>query len=189
MPGADVGYIRVSTVEQNLDRQLDGVHLDKVFEDKVTGSTRVRPGLEACLAYLREGDTLHVHSIDRLARDFMDMYSLVKELTGKGVCVVFHKENMTFDGSSTDPRQNLLFHILGSFAEFERALIRERQKEGLAIARKAGKHMGRPRRLADDDVELLRRERERGVPVARIAKNFGLPRSTVYTYLKVKRHP
>lgn len=96
--GQHIGYIRVSTVEQNTARQLDGVHLNKIFTDRVSGKSIDRPQLQACLEYAREGDILHVHSMDRLARNLDDLRSLVRQLTAKGVTVQFHKENLTFTG-------------------------------------------------------------------------------------------
>ena len=124
---ASVGYIRVSTVDQNTERQLVGVPLDKVFEDKVSGKDKNRPQLLSCLDYVREGDTLHVHSIDRLARSLQDLQELVNKLLEKGVVVRFHKENLTFQNHGTqDPFAKLLSQVLGSFAEFERNILRER---------------------------------------------------------------
>lgn len=188
MAGADVGYIRVSSVDQNLGRQLDGVHLDKVFEDKVSGGGRNRPGLKLCMDYLREGDTLHVHSIDRLARNLIDLQQIVDVLVGQGVRVEFHKEGMVFDGSSADPLKKLLFQMLGSFAEFERALIRERQREGLEQAKAAGKKLGRPRRADDATIAKIRDEYADGVPAAKLAKRYDVPRGTIHTWTRdVKR--
>lgn len=141
---ADVGYMRVSTEEQHTRRQLEGVHLDKVFTDKISGASTVRPALRECLTYLREGDTLHVHSLDRLARSLTDMKAIVAALTEKGVTVHFHKENLKFTPAGTAPLDTLLFHVLGAFAEFERALIRSRQHEGITAAKNQGVRLGRP---------------------------------------------
>ncbi len=126
MKGQRIGYIRVSSVQQNTDRQLADIPLDKVFEDKVSGKDTNRPQLKACLGHLREGDTLHVHSIDRLARNLLDLQKLISELVAKGVTVVFHKENMTFS-NDTNPMRALMLQMLGAFAEFESAMIKERQ--------------------------------------------------------------
>ena len=147
----DIGYIRVSSVDQNTARQLDGVKLDQTFTDKVSGSTVDRPELAQMLRSVRSGDTLHVHSIDRLARSLSDLLALVKDLTAKGVAVKFHKENLLFAGEA-DPMQELMLSLLGSVAQFERSMIRERQREGIAKAKEAGKYKGRTK--AADDAAL-----------------------------------
>lgn len=139
--GQRVGYIRVSTVEQNNQRQKELLNasgrIDRFFEDKISGRTKTaRPGLIECMAYVRDGDELVVSSIDRLARSLTDLRGIVDELTGKGVTVTFLHENLAFAKDTTDPRADLMLGILGSFAEFERAIIRERQAEGIALAKR-----------------------------------------------------
>ena len=123
MAGQRVGYVRVSTLDQRTDRQLDGVELDRVFTDKASGKDVVRPQLDALLAFVRDGDTVVVHSMDRLARNLDDLRRLVRALTGKGVRVQFVTENLTFTGEDT-AMATLLLSVMGAFAEFERALIR-----------------------------------------------------------------
>lgn len=184
--GADIGYIRVSSVDQNTIRQLADTRLDKVFEDHLSGNCRNRPGLDACLDYLREGDTLHVHSIDRLARNLLHLQQLIDALTSRGVTIIFHKENMKFspDGHGTsDPMSRLMMQMLGAFAEFERSLIRERQREGIAAAKSSGKILGRPKRVSDDVLEQVRADVALGIPLAKIAKKIGIPRTTLYSRL------
>lgn len=141
---ADVGYIRVSSADQHTRRQLEGVHLDKVFTDKVSGASTVRPALRECLNYLREGDTFHVHSLDRLARSLTNLKTIVAALTDEGVRILFHKENLSFSPAGTTPLDTLFFHVLGAFAEFERELIRTRQQEGIEAAKRQGVRLGRP---------------------------------------------
>lgn len=176
---AHVGYIRVSSIDQNPDRQLEGVPLDKSFEDKASGSSRIRRGLAACLAYLREGDVLHVHSIDRLARDLKDLQELVTDMTHRGIEVRFHKENLVFSGQDS-PMQTLLFQIMGAFAQFERACIRERQLEGIAQAKLKGKHLGRPRKLGKDDRNvILQRLCDGDLPSA-LAQEYRVSLSSIY---------
>ena len=114
---ANIGYVRVSTTDQKTDRQLEGVALDKVFEDKASAADTARPQLLLCLDYVREGDTLYVHSIDRLARNLQDLLRLLGQFTGKGVTVSFHKERLTFSGQD-DPFQRLQLQIIGAVAEF-----------------------------------------------------------------------
>src|ERR1035438_7267867 len=138
-----VGYIRVSSLDQNTERQLEGVKLDKVFTDKASGKDTARPQLQAALEYLREGDLLLVHSMDRLARSVDDLRKIVFDLTKKGVHVQFVKENLTFTGEDS-PMSNLLLSLLGAVAEFERSMIRERQRGGIAqIGRAAGRVEGK----------------------------------------------
>ena len=182
MSGQNIGYIRVSTVEQNTARQLDGVALDKTFTDRVSGKSVDRPQLQACLTYVRDGDTLHVHSMDRLARNLEDLLRLVRELTGRGVKVHFHKEAQVFTGDDS-PMSKLLLSLLGAFASFERQLLLERQREGIAIAKAAGRDNGGKPNLKPDQVEQLRARVAAGVPKAVVARELGITRATLYTYL------
>ena len=177
-----VGYIRVSSVDQNTSRQLSETALDKVFEDKASGKDTQRPQLTACLEYLREGDTLHVHSMDRLARNLDDLRKLVKGLIARGVAVRFEKESLTFTGESS-PMANLLLSMLGAVAEFERALILERQREGIAVAKAAGAYKGRKPSLTQDKIEELKRRALAGEKKTVLAKEFGVSRESVYAYI------
>jgi len=185
MAGQNIGYIRVSTVEQNTARQLDGIELDKVFEDKCSGKDTDRPALQACLAYLREGDVLHVHEISRLARNMGDLNRLVDDLTAKGVGVRFHKEGLDFtpDGAASS-MQKLMFQMLAAFAEFERNMIRERQAEGIAKAKAEGRYRGGQDKLDAGQVAELRRLAAEGVSKSKLARDFGITRPTVYRYLQ-----
>jgi DNA invertase Pin-like site-specific DNA recombinase len=179
--GQRVGYKRVSTIDQNTDRQLDGVELDKMFSDKASGKDTQRPQLVACLEYLREGDALVVHSMDRLARNLEDLRRIVRELTGQGVKVEFVKENLIFAGDDS-PMNTLLLSMLGAVAEFERSMILERQREGIALAKAAGKYKGRKAALTDQQASELRARLAAGEPVTSVAKDFGISRQTVYNY-------
>ena len=183
--GAHVGYVRVSSHGQNTDRQLDGVELSKIFEEKASAkSTTARPMLQICIEYLREGDTLHVHSIDRLARNLFDLQDLVKQLVGKGVAVQFHKEGLKFSGQS-DPMAKLTLQLMGAFAEFERTLINERRSEGMAMAKKAGKQIGAKAKLTATQADALRAQVAAGACKKTLAVEYGISRQSVYTYLKV----
>lgn len=183
MKGQRLGYIRVSTLDQKVDRQLEGIQLDRVFTDKASGKDTQRPQLEALLAFAREGDVVVVHSMDRLARNLDDLRRIVKLLTGAGVRVEFVKESLSFTGDDS-PMANLLLNVMGSFAEFERALIKERQREGISLARARGVYSGgKPKLNPKQIVELHERIRQ-GVPKARVAKDFKISRETVYQYLK-----
>lgn len=185
--GQMIGYVRVSTLDQNTDRQLEGVTLDKVFTDKASGKDTDRPQLQAALEYLREGDTLVCHSMDRLARNLDDLRRMVKELTGKGVAIRFMKESLTFTGDDS-PMATLLLSVMGAFAEFERSLIKERQREGIAIAKAKGVYRGRKPALSLERVEALKaQDRERGGKNrAGLAKEHGISRETLYQYLDLK---
>ena len=178
-----VGYIRVSSVDQNTDRQLSGVELDKTFEDRCSGGTRKRPELTRCLEHLREGDVLHVHSIDRLARNLADLLKLVTDLTGKGVAVHFHKEKLNFTGE-TNPMQDLQLSIMGAVAQFEKSMINERQREGIAQAKAKGKAFGRPSIVTDELVSNVIELKSKGASVSGIARELDVSRNTVYAALK-----
>jgi|TARA_R110002074_G_scaffold62876_1_gene151053 DNA invertase Pin-like site-specific DNA recombinase len=184
MSGKNVGYIRVSSATQSLDRQLDGIHLDKVFEEKVSGKTvGTRGVLETCLDYLREHDVLHVHSIDRLARNMSDLLSIVDDLVQREVTVKFHSEGLTFAPKTDDPMASLMLQMLGAFAEFERKLIGQRRKEGMEAARRRGKHIGRKRSLADDDLREINKRLTQGAQKSDLAKEWGVSRTTLYAAL------
>ena len=185
MTGQQVGYVRVSTLIQNTSRQLDGVALHKVFEDKASGKNVDRPQLTACLAHLRDGDTLNVHSMDRLCRNLDDLRRIVKELTSRGVVVRFHKEGLSFTGEDS-PMSNLLLSMLGAVAEFERSIILERQKEGIQIAKGEGKYKGRKPSLTTERVLELQRRAGAGEKKTALAREFGVSRETVYTYIKAE---
>jgi DNA invertase Pin-like site-specific DNA recombinase len=180
--GQRVGYIRVSSVGQNPARQLDGARLGRVFTDTVSGKSAARPQLQAMLAYVRDGDTVIVHSMDRLARNLDDLRRLVRELTGRGVAVQFIKEQLTFTAEDS-PMATLLLSVLGAFAEFERALIRERQLEGIALARARGAYKGRKPSLTPGQAEAVRARAAAGEAKAGLAREFGISRQTLYSYL------
>ncbi len=183
MHGQRIGYIRVSTLDQNPDRQLEGVQVSKVFIDKASGKDTQRPQLEALLSYVRERDTLVVHSMDRLARNLDDLRRMVQQLTGRGVRIEFVKESLAFTGEDS-PMANLLLSVMGAFAEFERALIRERQREGISLAKQRGVYRGRKKALSDSRLEELRRRVEAREPKAALAREFGISRATLYEYLR-----
>ncbi len=175
-----IGYIRVSTVDQHTERQLDGLELDKTFIDKCSGSTVNRPELQRMLEHVREGDTVYVHSIDRMARNLEDLLELINYFDTKGVQIQFVKEAMTFGGAKTNPMQKLMLSVMGSVAEFERAIILERQREGIEKAKQRGVYKGRKRSVDRQQVIELH---NRGVNKSQIAKQLGIGRATVYRVL------
>ena len=176
---AIVAYRRVSTADQKTDRQLPDEDFDNEFEDKASAKDTDRPQLTAMLEFVRKGDTVVVHSIDRLARNLVDLEKLIQQLTDKGVTVEFRKESLVFS-SGTGAIQRLLLQMLGAVAEFERSLIRERQREGIAAAKAAGKHLGRPSGLSDKQLQRLRAKRKKGVCVRDLQDQFNLSRASVY---------
>lgn len=187
MVGQRIGYIRVSSLDQNADRQLAGVQLDRVFTDTASGRDTKRPQLEAMLSFVREGDSLIVHSMDRLARNLDDLRRIVQSLTHKGVQVEFVSEGLRFTGDDA-PMATLLLSVMGAFAEFERALIRERQREGIALAKSRGAYKGRKKALSEAQIEDLKQKVGQGQPKAAVARAFGISRETLYQYLREKIH-
>ena len=183
MQGHRIGYIRVSSFDQNPERQLEQVEVSKVFTDKASGKDTERPALEELLAFVREGDTVVVHSMDRLARNLDDLRRLVQQLTKRGVRIEFVKECLTFTGEDS-PMANLLLSVMGAFAEFERALIRERQREGIALAKQRGAYRGRKKSLSLEQVLELQQRASNGEQKAKLAREYGISRETLYQYLK-----
>ena len=183
MPGQRVGYVRVSTADQHPDRQLDGVSVENTFTDQASGKDTQRPQLEALLKFVRLDDTVVVHSMDRLARNLGDLLHLVQSLNARGVAVEFLKERLTFTGEDA-PVATLMLSVMGAVAEFERTLIRERQREGIALAKKQGVYRGRHRSLHPKRIEELRKRVEAGEAKARIAVEFGISRQTLYRLLR-----
>ncbi len=173
----DIAYIRVSTTDQNTERQLDGVKVDKTFTDKCSGGSTDRPALTDLLDYIREGDIVHVHSIDRLARNLQDLLSLVEMFKTKGVTLKFHKESLTFEGSVTNAMQDLMLSMIGAVAQFEKAMINERQREGIEKAKARGVYSQERKKKVDRvEVKALLNE---GLPMAQIAKKLGCSSKTI----------
>jgi DNA invertase Pin-like site-specific DNA recombinase len=176
----NIAYIRVSTLEQNTERQLLNIDLDKTFTDRCSGKDTNRPQLKQLIEYAREGDIVHVHDISRMARNTEDLLRLVKEFTEQGISLKFHKENLEFTGE-TNPIQQLMLTMLGGIYQFERAMILERQREGIAIAKQKGKYKGKPVNEALHD--QIRQKYAEGINKMQIAKSLGCARATVYKAL------
>lgn len=184
--GWKIAYARVSTRDQNLDRQislLEEEGVNKIFKERASGSSRHRPELESALSCLREGDQLIVTSMDRLARSLVDLHQLVDELTSRDVSVKFLKEGQIYSKNAT-PLAKLMLGLLGSVAEFERAIIRERQAEGIARAKQRGVYKGRSKTLTSEEEMRVRALIDDGVPKAKVARDFGISRTTLYRYLR-----
>jgi DNA invertase Pin-like site-specific DNA recombinase len=182
--GEVVGYKRVSTTDQKALRQLDGVDVDKCFEDKVSGKTTSREGLKACLNHLRDGDMLVCHSMDRLSRSLPDLLRLVTDLTNRGVAVRFIKESLTFTGDD-NAMSKMLLGVMGSIAQFERELLLERQREGIAKAKENGVYAGhgRPAKLDAATVETIKTRIAAKENLSALAREFGVSRPTLYRAL------
>ena len=176
-----VGYRRVSTIDQNLDRQdMSGV--DRIFEDKASGKDTDRVALQEMIAFVRTGDEVLVHSIDRLARDLRDLQSIITTLNEKGVSVEFISERLVFSGDASDPFAQLQLQIIGSVAEFERAIIRKRQAEGIAKAKERGVYENRKRK-STINVKRVKGLKDEGLNNVEIAAHMGISRMSVYRCL------
>jgi DNA invertase Pin-like site-specific DNA recombinase len=186
MSGQIVGYIRVSTVDQNTGRQMERMQseaIDEFFEDKVSGKSTERPELQRMLKHVRKGDTVVVASMDRLARNVRDLRTLVDGLTDRGISVKFLKENLTFTDEKNSTAK-LMLNIMGAVAEFERELTLERQREGIALAKQEGKYRGGKAKLTAAQANLLVTRAAQGENKAALAREFGISRETLYQYLK-----
>jgi DNA invertase Pin-like site-specific DNA recombinase len=177
---AKVGYRRVSSDEQSLERQ-DLIGCEKVFEEKASAGTQDRAALSDMIAWVRDGDEVVVWSIDRLARNLSDLQKIIAVLNGKGVTISFLSERLTFSASTEDALARLQLHMMGAFAEFERAIIRKRQAEGIAKAKARGVYKGR---TATMDIRKIAELKAQGVGASAIARNLGIGRASVYRALK-----
>jgi DNA invertase Pin-like site-specific DNA recombinase len=180
-----VGYVRVSSIDQNTVRQLDGIEVERTFIDRASGKDTARPKLDEILAFVRDGDTVIVHSMDRLARNLDDLRRIVRTLTSKGVRVEFVKESLTFTGEDS-PMATLLLSVMGAFAEFECALILERQREGIAAAKQRGVYTGRKPALNAAQARQLRERAAAGERKSVLAKEVGISRETGYSDMRAE---
>ena len=179
-----IGYARVSTGLQNLNLQEDRLNThgcEKIFSDHISGSKSKRPGLDKAIEFARAGDTIVVWRLDRLGRNMEDLITLVNELNERGVSFHSLEENITMDKSSSTGQ--LLFHLFAAFAEFERNLILERSSAGRIAARARGRYGGRPEKLNNKDLKLLKTLYDNGTPIKTIAEQWQVSRTTIYRYL------
>jgi len=183
MTGKRIGYIRVSSPDQNPDRQLEGIPLDKKFIDFASGKSIERPQLTALKNYAREEDIIIVHSMDRIGRKVKDILNLIDYFLESGIQVQFLKENLNFT-SKSDPVANCILTIFAAVAEFEYSLIKERQMEGISIAKKLGKMNGKPSKYTEEKGKEINRLLAMGIPKSRIAREMGISRFTLYKYLE-----
>lgn len=183
MSGKRIGYVRVSTIDQNPERQLENIELDKKFIDYASASSTDRPQLKAMLDYAREDDIIIVHSMDRLCRNVFDLKKIANELVSRQIQIKFIKENITIDGQQ-NAMSNLMLSLMGAFAEFELAYIRERQMQGIQIAKQKGIYKGRKSKFTEE----MKQQIEHKMTASRdqkskIAKELGISRNTLYKYL------
>lgn len=181
-----VNYIRVSTIDQNTSRQLVDVPCDKEFIDKASGKDVKRPALKEMLDFVREGDVVNVHSLDRLCRNVKDLLNTVEHIQAKGATIKFHKENLTFGPNKEDPFNKAFMTIIGAIAELERNLILERVREGVAEAKKAGKYKGRQNSLTEIQADELRGMIGK-YNRSQIARHFGITVRATYHYAPAKK--
>ncbi len=177
-------YKRVSTTDQNTDRQLLGIECDREYVEKISGKDTNRPELQAMLLNLRSGDLIQVHSMDRLARNTKDLLNIVEEITSKGAKITFHKESLSFASDKSDPYQKMMMTMLGAVAELERNLILERQREGIALAKQKGKYKGgKPKLTATQIAEIKELAKDHNTNITQLAKDFNVSRRTIYNVL------
>ncbi len=182
-------YKRVSTAEQNFDRQLNGLIFDREFIEKVSGKNTDRPQLQALLSILRENDEVHVHELSRLARNTKDLLSIVEQILESGSGIKFHKENLHFvSGEKRPPVQDLMLSLLGSIAQFERDLLLERQREGIALAKQRGVYKGRQSRFSKDDLRQISVDFKKTKNKSGLAKRWGISRAYLYKIAREHQH-
>ena len=179
---ATVAYKRVSTEIQNTERQLEGMTFDKEFEDKLSGKNKERPQLQAMVDYVRDGDIVYIHSLDRLGRNTKDLIEIMETLRTKGVTVIFHKQGLEFKPNANNPMNDLMFNMLSAFAQFEREILLERQKEGIAIAKEKGKYKGSKEKINNkDEIKQLVAD---GMSYRKIAEKLKISLSTIQRTMK-----
>ena len=186
MTGKRIGYVRVSTTDQNPERQLEGVIIDKKFVEYASGKDVNRPQLKFLMEYIRDGDELFVHSVDRLARSARDLCNLVDFFLKKQVVVHFVRQNLTFNGNDS-PMAKFQLSVIGAVAELEREISLERQREGIAIAKRAGKYKGKQTKLNSDMKEKIIEMMKTRETKSQIALDLNISRFSLYRYLdKIK---
>ena len=174
-------YIRVSTLQQNNERQLQGIICDREYVETASAKNADRPELQNLLNNLRKDDQVNVHELSRLARNTQDLLTIVDQIITAGASIKFHKENLTFDGSKKDDAfQKLMLTMLGAISTFERDLMLERQREGIAIAKAKGKYRGRKSNFSDDDIKMIRSEFATSSNKAELARKHGISRGYLY---------
>jgi DNA invertase Pin-like site-specific DNA recombinase len=187
--GQKVAYVRVSTLEQNVESQLQGISVDKTFVEKASAKNKERPILKEMLNYVREGDRIFVHRIDRLARNVKDLLAIVEAINTLEVSIHFISENLLFDGNQ-NPMSQLMLTLSATFSEFERNIARERQREGIINAKKKGLYKGRkPIFSVEESKRIHYMIHELGMSKGKVAREYGVSVPTIYAYLRGKSKP
>lgn len=182
----NIGYKRVSTKDQLTDRQLIDILLDRVYEDKISGATMDRPRLAACIEALREGDILHVHSVDRLARSLVDALTIIEQVIQAGAKIIFHAERLEFSSDKSNPYHTFVLQIFASIAQLERGMSKQRQREGIDRAKDRGTRSGKP--FGNQPLDMTLRDKaiehsKSGLNISQIAKHMKLSRGSIYKLL------
>lgn len=181
------GYIRVSSSDQNSAQQKEslGNQCDRFFIDFASSKDTKRPELTKLLKEVRYGDTIVCHSLDRLGRSLSDVVRLVEDLSHRGVTLCFVKEGLRFEGGkNVNSTSKLMLTLVGAFAEFDRSIIKERQREGIELAKQRGAFKGGVRRISDEKVSHMKHLITEGVPLAKAARIIGISRTSAYRYLQ-----
>lgn len=181
-----IGYKRVSTSDQSTARQLVGIELERVYEDKASGANKDRPELKRCLDALREGDTLHVHAVDRLSRSMRDLLDIVDVVLKAKANLIIYSPRLEFSSQSEDYLQTFQLQLFGIVGQLERAMCRQRQAEGIAHAKANGTKTGKP--FGNQPLDMGRRgeaieHSKSGMNISQIAKAMGLSRASIYKLL------
>ncbi|ECE7034317.1 recombinase family protein [Salmonella enterica subsp. enterica] len=174
---ANIGYVRVSSVQQNDERQLDGIQLDKVFTEKCSGKNADREQLKAMIEYVREGDVIHCHELSRLGRNVKDLLNIIDTVKEKGASIEFHKERLTA-GANENAVSRMMLNVLASVAQMEREMMLERQAEGYAAAKAAGRKGARGNGKEVDRVGIVS-ALAAGESIRKTAAQFGVSTQTV----------
>jgi DNA invertase Pin-like site-specific DNA recombinase len=183
----NIGYKRVSTADQSTARQLVDIPLDRVYEDYASGATRDRPELKRCLDALRKGDTLHVHAVDRISRSMRDLIDIVEQVLRSEASIIIYSPKLEFSTNENNHFQTFQLQLFASIAQLERAMSRERQKEGIAQAKVNGTRSGKPFGQQPLDPNLKPKAIDlfnQGMTITHIAKDLGISRGSVYNLLK-----
>jgi len=178
----DIGYKRVSTKEQSTDRQLKDLKLDRVYEDYISGAKKDRPELNRCLDALREGDTVHVHSVDRMSRSMIDLIYIVEQILKSGASIIIYSPRLEFTSKADNYMQTFQLQLFTAIGQLERSMLKERQREGIAIAKekgtKSGKPWGRPPLDMNRRPEAIELSKT-GKNISQIAKIMNLSRPSI----------
>ena len=177
-------YLRVSTLDQNTERQLRDVKCDREFIEYASGKDVNRPELQKLLGITREGDHINIHELSRLARNTQDLLNIVKQITEVGASIKFHKENLSFSGGTEDPFQKLMLTMLGAISTFERDLLLERQREGIALAKMKGKYKGRQTRFNNEKINEIKSLFNETKNKSGLARELGISRGYLYELVK-----